>query len=235
MTAARAPLPVAILISGRGSNMAAIATRSLAGTCPYRVDVVISDRADAAGLVRARELGLRTEVLTAKPGQSRSEYDAELSAALRRHSPAVVALAGFMRILSSPLVEEYAGRMLNIHPSLLPKFPGLHTHARALAEGVSEHGCSVHFVTAELDGGPVIIQGRIAVEPGDDASKLAARVQVQEHRIYPLAIDWLATGRLEWGAGTPRFDGKPMVAPIVLDYWNTAPGNTAAASAQGGQ
>jgi phosphoribosylglycinamide formyltransferase-1 len=211
------PLPIALLISGRGSNMVAIAQAALSGRLPVRIAVVLSDQPAAAGLERARELGLAREILARTPGQSRADYDREAAAVLRRHGAQLVVLAGFMRILGSAFVEEFAGRLVNIHPSLLPDYRGLHTHQRVLADGARQHGCSVHFVTDELDGGPVILQARVAVLPGDTEETLSARVQAQEHRIYPMVIDWYARGRLQWRNHQAWLDGKLLSAPVVLD------------------
>jgi phosphoribosylglycinamide formyltransferase-1 len=221
--AARAPLPVAILISGRGSNMLSIASAARDGRLPIRVAAVVSDQAQAAGLVRARELGLRCEVLERRAGEDRSAYDRELSALLHQLAPDLVVLAGFMRILGEAFVAEFAGRLLNIHPSLLPRHRGLHTHARVLAAGEREHGCSVHFVTRELDGGPVVLQARVPVLPGDTVASLSARVQAEEHRIYPKVIDWYACGRLTWQDELPWLDGRPLKAPIVIDRGSIDP------------
>jgi phosphoribosylglycinamide formyltransferase 1 len=215
--APRAPLRIAILISGRGSNMLAIAHAAQRRDFPASIVAVLSDRADAAGLQRATELGLEARALTPAPNHSRAEYDAALAAALREYSPDLVVLAGFMRILGPVFVREFDGRMLNIHPALLPKHRGLHTHRRVLEARESEHGCSVHFVTEELDGGPVVLQARVPVLPGDTIEALSARVQAQEHRIYPMTIAWLATGRLEWRDGAPWLDGRPLQSPVVLD------------------
>lgn len=212
-----AALPIAILISGRGSNMVAIAEAMRAGRLPVRIATVLSDQSGAAGLERARELGLTHETVAPRSGQSRSAYDAELALALRRYRPALVVLAGFMRILGRAFVSEFAGRLLNIHPSLLPRYRGLHTHRRVLADGQREHGCSVHFVTDELDGGPVILQARVAVQPDDTEATLSARVQAQEHRIYPMVIDWYASGRLQWRENQAWLDGKPLLAPVRLE------------------
>ena len=211
-----AALPIVILISGRGSNMVAIAEATRAGRLPVRIAAVLSDQPGAAGLERAHELGLTHEVVAPRSGQSRSAYDAELALVLRRYRPALVVLAGFMRILGHEFVSEFAGRLLNIHPSLLPSYRGLHTHRRVLADGGHEHGCSVHFVTDELDGGPVILQARVAVQPGDTEATLSARVQAQEHRIYPMVIDWYAAGRLQWREDRAWLDGKPLLAPVTL-------------------
>jgi phosphoribosylglycinamide formyltransferase-1 len=221
--AARAPLPIAILISGRGSNMLAIATAARAGRLPIRVAAVVSDQPQAAGLAHARELGLRCEVLERRAGDDRAAYDRELAALLRQVAPALVVLAGFMRILGDAFVTEFAGRLLNIHPSLLPKYRGLHTHARVLAAGEREHGCSVHFVTRELDGGPVVLQARVPVLPTDTEATLSARVQAAEHRIYPKVIEWYASGRLIWKEDRPWLDGKPLDVPIVLDQGEPYP------------
>lgn len=211
------PLRIVVLISGRGSNMLAIASATQSGRVPAMIAAVLSDRADAPGLASARELGLETRVVSPRPGQVREDYDRELAGAVRAQAPEVVILAGFMRILSAPFVHEFAGRLLNIHPSLLPKYRGLHTHQRALDAGEREHGCSVHFVTEELDGGPVVTQARVAVEAQDTVQSLSARVQREEHRIYPMTIDWMARGRLQWRDGMPWLDGKQLSHPVVLD------------------
>jgi phosphoribosylglycinamide formyltransferase-1 len=210
------PLQLAILISGRGSNMLAVARACLSGSIAAHVTVVISDRADAAGLVRARELGLQTATVTQPRGEP--GFEAALAATLDTHQPDAIALAGFMRILSGPFVARYLGRMLNIHPSLLPAYRGLHTHRRVLAAHDAEHGASVHFVTAELDGGPIVLQSKVAVEPGDTEATLAARVQATEHIIYPHALGWLAQQRLAWRDGAAWFDGRRLDAPIVEDF-----------------
>jgi phosphoribosylglycinamide formyltransferase-1 len=217
MTAAHESLPIAILISGRGSNMVAIATAARSGRLPVRVAAVVSDQPEAAGLIRAQELGLRTVVLEGLSGEDRATYDSRLATLLRDLDAELVVLAGFMRILGDAFVEEFSGRLLNIHPSLLPKHRGLHTHARVLAAGEREHGCSVHFVTHELDGGPVILQARVAVLAGDTEQTLSARVQAQEHRIYPQVIEWYACGRLTWKDDLPWLDGRPLSAPLVYN------------------
>ena len=209
MTAARRqPLRLAVLISGRGNNMVAIARACAAGEISARIAVVISDQPQAAGLARARELGLATRVVDlggfrAPGGIDRQAFEAALAEAIDAVSPDLVILAGFMRVLSESFVRRYEGRMLNIHPSLLPSYKGLHTHERVLAAGEREHGASVHFVTAELDGGPVVLQARVPVLPGDDAARLSARVHEQELKIYPLVIGWIADGSLVWSSGGP--------------------------------
>src|ERR1700704_1943759 len=211
------PLRLAILISGRGSNMVAIARACRAGSIAARVAVVISDRADAPGLARAAELGIETTVLQPQAGGS-AGFERSLAAALQKHQPDMIALAGFMRILSGRFVEHYLGRMLNIHPSLLPAYRGLHTHARVLEAGDTEHGASVHFVTAELDGGPVVLQSKVAVEPGDTEATLSARVQATEHIIYPRVLGWCAQRRLAWREGAAWLDGRRLEAPLVEDF-----------------
>lgn len=215
MTGAANRRPVVILISGRGSNMLALIERSRAADSPYRVAAVLADQPDAAGLRAARDLCIPTEALAAA-GEGRETYDRRLAAAIARHAPALVVLAGFMRILSAPFVEEFAGRLLNIHPSLLPRYPGLHTHRRVLAAGDKEHGATVHFVTAALDAGPAVIQGRLAVEPAEVETHLAARVQALEHEIYPLAVRWFCEGRLRCHDGKAWFDGAALDRPMQL-------------------
>lgn len=179
-----------IVISGRGSNMRAIVESGL------RVEAVISSVADAAGLGFARDRGIATEVVEHRAFASREAFEAGLAAAIDRHAPDMVALAGFMRILTDGFVRRYEGRLINIHPSLLPAYPGLHTHRRALEDGVKIHGCTVHFVTPRLDHGPIIVQAAVPVLPGDTEDALAARVLRQEHCIYPLALRWFIEDRL---------------------------------------
>jgi len=212
-----APLRAAILISGRGSNMGALARACLAGSIPAQVAIVISDRADAGGLDIARALGVPTATVLGAPGDG-TRFEQALAETLDAHQPDVIALAGFMRILSASFVARYAGRMLNIHPSLLPKYRGLHTHRRVLEARDTEHGASVHFVTAELDGGPVVLQSKVAVEPGDTEATLSARVQATEHIIYPEVLSWFAHRRLVWRHDAPWLDGRPLDAPIVEDF-----------------
>jgi len=186
---------IVILISGGGSNMAAIVraaqSRDWRGRCGAQVAAVVSNRSDAGGLAFARENGISTEVLDHKRFDSREAFDAELAAMIDRHQPSLVVLAGFMRILTPGFVSRYAGRLLNIHPSLLPAFPGLHTHRRALEEGCRFAGATVHQVTAELDHGPILDQAVVPVLPGDTEQTLAARVLTQEHLLYPRAIEAL--------------------------------------------
>jgi phosphoribosylglycinamide formyltransferase-1 len=190
-----------ILISGRGSNMQAMVEAGLP------VAAVISNRAAAAGLAYASARGIATAVVEHRDYAAREAFDAALAQAIDAFRPELVVLAGFMRILTDGFVLRYRGRMLNIHPSLLPAFPGLDTHARALAAGVKLHGCSVHFVTAELDHGPIVIQAAVPVLPHDDEAKLAARVLAQEHRIYPQAARWFLEGQLVIESGVVRVKG----------------------------
>ena len=183
-------MSVVVLISGRGSNLRALADAGLP------IAAVLSNRHDAGGVEFARGRRIPTAVVAHTAYPSREAFDDALAAEIDRYRPKVVALAGFMRILTPAFTGRYAGRLLNIHPSLLPAFPGLDTHARALAVGVKLHGCTVHFVTADLDHGPIVIQAAVPVKPGDDAERLAARVLAQEHRIYPQAVRWLLDGKL---------------------------------------
>ncbi len=187
---------ILVLISGSGSNLQAILDGCAQGRIDGQVVAVISNKADAYGLVRAEQAGVATEVLSHQGFDSREAYDAALMARIDSHQPDLIVLAGFMRILTGDLVRHYQGRMLNIHPSLLPKYQGLHTHQRAIDAGDDEHGASVHFVTEELDGGPVVLQARVPIFPEDEAADVAARVQTQEHSLYPLVVQWFCQGRL---------------------------------------
>jgi phosphoribosylglycinamide formyltransferase 1 len=211
------PARIVVLISGRGSNMRALAAHSAEPGAGYRVAAVLCDRPQAGGLQAAAELGIPARALVADPAASLADYEAALGAAIEQFAPSLIVLAGFMRILSGAFVAHYAGRILNIHPSLLPKYPGLGTHRRVLAAGESEHGATVHFVTEQLDGGPPVIQGRLHVEPDEDAQSLQARVQVLEHRIYPLAVRWYCEGRVRYREGRAWLDGKPLSAPVQYD------------------
>lgn len=201
---------VVVLISGSGSNLQALIDSSAGGENPARIRAVLSNRADAYGLERAKAAGIDTRVLDHKAFDGREAFDAALIEAIDAFAPQLVVLAGFMRILSPDFVRHYAGRLLNIHPSLLPKYKGLHTHQRALEAGDAEHGCSVHFVTEELDGGPLVVQAVIPVQSGDSLDSLAQRVHEQEHLIYPLAVRWFAEGRLRLGAQGAMLDGQPL-------------------------
>jgi phosphoribosylglycinamide formyltransferase-1 len=213
----RERLPIVILISGRGSNMRAIAELAARGALPVEIKAVISDKADAGGLAIAASMNLPTATLSPKQFADREAYDAALAQLVASHAPRLIVLAGFMRILTRRFIETFTGMILNIHPSLLPKFTGLHTHQRVLAAGESMHGVSVHFVTEELDGGPVIIQACIRIQPGDTENTLSARIQREEHRIYPQAIEWFAQGRLALREDRAWLDGKPLASPVVVN------------------
>uniref|UniRef100_A4XWN6 Phosphoribosylglycinamide formyltransferase n=1 Tax=Ectopseudomonas mendocina (strain ymp) TaxID=399739 RepID=A4XWN6_ECTM1 len=210
------PCNVVVLISGSGSNLQALIDSVAQGDNPARIAAVISNRADAYGLVRAQNAGIATEVLDHKQFDGREAFDAAMIQAIDAHQPDLVVLAGFMRILTPGFVQHYSGRLLNIHPSLLPRYKGLHTHQRALDAGDAEHGCSVHFVTEELDGGPLVVQAVLPVAPDDTADSLARRVHQQEHQIYPLAVRWFAEGRLRLGAQGAMLDGEPLPASGYL-------------------
>jgi len=194
--------------------MRALIERSRDAGAPYTVSKVFSDKADAAGLELARNLGIPAQALAAAGTADRDAYDRALAAAISDCRPSLIVLAGFMRILSAQFVTDFAGRILNIHPSLLPKFPGLHTHRRVLEAREPQHGATVHFVTERLDSGPPVIQARIAVTANDDESSLAARVQTQEHRIYPLAVRWFCEGRLRCNEGQAWLDDQPLREPV---------------------
>ncbi len=205
---------VVVLISGRGSNMQRLIEHSRAAGVPYEVVAVLSDQPAAPGLALARDLGCTVQSLAAKGYADRPAYDAALADAIESHAPDLVVLAGFMRILTAACVRRFEGRMLNIHPSLLPLYPGLHTHRRVLAAHASVHGATVHFVTAELDAGPAVVQGRFDVGPDDDEISLRLRVQGVEHRIYPPAVEWFCGGRLEQRGGRAWLDGTWLREPV---------------------
>lgn len=208
-------LPFAVLISGRGSNMLALAQAAADGKIAGRIVIVLSDRGDAAGLDAARRLGIPAEVIAPAAGQDRASYGRALTARIEASGARLVVLAGFMRILDGEFVRHWQGRLLNIHPSLLPAYRGLHTHRRVLEAGDRQHGCTVHFVSEELDAGPAVIQGRLAVRPEDDEQSLSARVQRLEHIIYPRAVGWFADGRLAWREGAAWLDGRRLAEPVI--------------------
>ncbi len=195
---------IVILVSGRGSNMQAIVSRGRSEGWPAEVVAVLADRAGAAGLAWAAEQGIATAAVEFKAYAQREDFDAALAAAIDAHAPDLVVLAGFMRILGADFVRRYEGRLLNIHPSLLPAFPGLHTHRRALAAGCKAVGATVHFVTPELDHGPIVMQSVVPVRAGDDETALAARVLATEHVIYPLSVRWFVEGELQLEGGQVR-------------------------------
>ena len=198
-----------VLISGRGSNLKALIDATRRERLALEIRTVVSNEPGAAGLLHAERAGIETRVLDHRGFASREDFDAALAALIDARAPALVILAGFMRILGSAFVRRYHGRLINVHPSLLPAFPGLDTHRRALDAGVDVHGASVHFVSEELDGGPLIVQAPVEVRPGDDVVSLAARVLEEEHRIYPLAVRWFAEGRIELRDGRAWVDGRP--------------------------
>ena len=200
-----------ILISGRGSNMQALIEAGVP------VSAVISNRADAPGLAIATARGIATRVVEHRRYANREDFDAALATEIDGFAPRLVALAGFMRIFTPAFVAHYRERLLNIHPSLLPAFPGLHTHERALAAGVKLHGCTVHFVTADLDHGPIVAQAAVPVRAGDDAATLAARVLKQEHVIYPRAVRWFLEGRLALGNGVVHVKGNDAQLVLAAD------------------
>jgi len=203
---------IVVLISGNGSNLQAIIDACKQKKINGTLRAVFSNKADAFGLERAREAGIAAHALSASQFASREAFDRELVQEIDAYAPDVVVLAGYMRILSPAFVAHYAGRLLNIHPSLLPKYPGLNTHRQVLDNGDLEHGTSVHFVTDELDGGPVILQAKVPVFEGDSEEDVTARVQAQEHAIYPLVVSWFVDGRLEMRDGTAWLDGAPLPA-----------------------
>lgn len=199
---------IVILISGSGTNMVKIAEQCAELRVAGKVAAVIANKADAGGLAKAAELGISTAVLSHRDYASRESYDQALAELVESYQPDVVVLAGFMRILTADFVQQFQGRMLNIHPSLLPKYKGMHTHERALANGDSEHGVSVHFVTEELDGGPVILQAKVPIFDGDTVDDLQQRVHEQEYRVYPLVVNWLCTERLRLSSAGAELDGQ---------------------------
>jgi phosphoribosylglycinamide formyltransferase-1 len=207
---------IVVLISGSGSNLQALIDGVSDGSLPVTVGAVISNRADAFGLQRARRADIPTRVLDHREFLRREDYDQALTELIDEFAPQLVVLAGFMRILTPAFVQHYRGRLLNIHPSLLPRYRGLHTHERVLEAGDDMHGASVHFVTEELDGGPLILQVRVPILADDDPEALAARVLAHEHRIYPQVVRWFAEGRLRMtGAGSVVLDDGVLDGPVV--------------------
>lgn len=213
----REPARLAVLISGRGSNLQAFIDACSTGDLAAEICVVISNRPDAQGLERATAAGIASRCIDHRSYASREDFDRALAAEVGNWQPDLVILAGFMRILTPAFILPFAGRLLNVHPSLLPKYPGLNTHQRALDAGDAEAGVTVHFVTLELDGGPPIIQARVPILAGDTAQTLAARVIEREHIIYPLAAQWFISGRLQLTDEGVRLDGKP-IPPTGIDY-----------------
>ena len=217
MNAATSPLPIVILISGRGSNLQSIIDAVAGDKLAVDIRAVISNRPDADGLQRATQAGIHTEVIDHTHYPDRAAFDQALLDCIERFQPGLVVLAGFMRILTAGFVNHYRGRMLNIHPSLLPAFPGMDTHRRALEAGCKQHGASIHFVTEAVDGGPVVLQAQVPVQQQDTVATLAARVLEQEHQLYPLAIRWFAEKRLQLdNDGQATLDGNTLTAPVLL-------------------
>ncbi|MBD8899875.1 phosphoribosylglycinamide formyltransferase [Rhodanobacter sp. DHG33] len=208
-------LKVAVLASGRGSNLAALIAVREAGTLPVDMVLVGSDKASAGALRLAEAAHIPTLSLNPKDYPDRPSFDRALFARVAASGAELLVLAGFMRVIDAAVVAEWEGRAINIHPSLLPKYPGLHTHRRCLEAGDSEHGASVHYVTAELDGGPVVAQARIPVGPGDTEASLAERLLAEEHRLLPAVVGAIARGRLRWD-GEAMFDGRPVAVPLTL-------------------
>lgn len=208
----------AILISGSGSNLQAFINAVQGGDLDLQLSVVFSNNPDAYGLQRAEEAGIATACIQHSDFLDRESFDRAVIAELDRHEPELLILAGFMRILSPAFVKHYAGRILNIHPALLPLYPGLNTHRRVLDAGDAWHGSTVHFVTEELDGGPRILQGRIETIEGETADELQKRVQTVEHQIYPQAAGWVGSGRVEFRDGEAWIDGKHAVEPEILTF-----------------
>ncbi len=208
---------IVVLISGRGSNMISIARACAEQRWPARIAAVISNRPAAGGLAAAQSLGLPVEVVDSTGRTDREAYDAELAERVAAHAPDLVVLAGYMRILTAGFVERFAGRLVNIHPSLLPAFPGLHTHARALQAGVKVHGATVHLVTAALDDGPIVAQSVVPVLPDDDEQSLSSRVLCTEHQLYPMAVRWMVENRLEVQGSRVRLrDPLPGESGLLL-------------------
>lgn len=203
---------IVVLISGNGSNLQAIIDGCARGTIPGKITGVIANKANAYGLQRAAAAGIATQVVSHKDYADRKRYDLALQAAIESFKADLIVLAGFMRILTPGFVQHFSGKLLNIHPSLLPKYQGLDTHQRAIDAGDTEHGCSVHFVTEQLDGGPVILQAKVPIFPGDNASTVAARVHEQEHLIYPLVVRWFCQNRLQQRANEAWLDGNLLSA-----------------------
>lgn len=214
---------IAVLASGRGSNLAALIAARDAGQLPIELALVGSDKAGCGALSHARAAGIASLALNPRDYPSRRDFDLALFQAVAASGAELLVLAGYMRIIDADALRPWVGRMINIHPSLLPKYPGLHTHRQALAAGDAEHGASVHYVTAELDGGPVIAQARLALEPADTEQSLAARLLPLEHRLLPAVVDQIAAGRLRLDGDTVTWDGLALAAPLRLADRQLAP------------
>ena len=205
---------IVVLLSGSGTTLQSIIDSNL----PLTLAAVISNKTDALGLKRAQEARIPTHALEHTSYDSREAFDQDLKNIIDEYQPDLVVLAGFMRILSDPFVNHYAGKLINIHPSLLPAYKGMHTHQRAMDAGEPLHGSSVHFVNSQLDGGPVVLQARLPILPSDSVESLELRIKTKEHLIYPTAISWLAEGRIELKDGAIYMDGQNMTGPVVMDY-----------------
>jgi phosphoribosylglycinamide formyltransferase-1 len=203
---------IVVLISGSGSNLQAIIDAIDAGKINGRIEAVLSNKENAYGLERARKHNIPPLLVKHTEFDSRDSFDREMICQIDRYQPDLVVLAGFMRILTADFVRHYEGRLFNIHPSLLPKYKGLHTHQRAIDAGDKEHGCTVHFVTEELDGGPLAVQAKVSIDPHDSAESLQQKVHKLEHVIYPLAVEWFCSRRLIWQPDGVLLDGKPLAA-----------------------
>lgn len=210
-------LRVAVLISGSGTNLQAIIDAVAAENMPVNLVAVLSDKPDAYGLQRAAAADIPTVAMNYKAFPDRDAYEAQLGSELAKLRPDLVVLAGYMRILPASIVNTYSGRMLNVHPSLLPAYPGLNTYARVLAAGEQWHGATVHFVIPELDAGPAVIQYRVPVKPGDTEASLRSRVQTGEYRIYPQSIRWIAEGRLKLESNQVMLDNQPLISPVIIE------------------
>ena len=210
------PVKVAVLASGRGTNLAALIDAQACGDLPVEFVLVGSDKADAGALRLAEAANIPTLALDPRSYPDRRAFDLDLLARIHASGAEWLVLAGFMRVIDGEAMRPWAGRIINIHPSLLPKYRGLHTHRRALEAGDVEHGASVHFVTAELDGGPIIAQARLKIEPGDDEQRLAERLLPLEHHLLPAVLALLANRRLQWQGGAVQYDGRPLSAPLIL-------------------
>ena len=208
---------IVVLISGGGSNLQAIINHINAEKLDVQISLVLSNREDAYGLKRAEKAGIPTAIIDHTQFESRELFDQAMSTEIDRYNPELIVMAGFMRILSHGFVEHYTGRVINIHPALLPAYKGLHTHRRALADNASYHGATVHFVTSELDSGTSIVQGKVPVLTGDKEESLQARVHRIEHVIYPVVIEWFAQGRLECRGDRAYLDEKPLDHPVIIE------------------
>lgn len=208
---------IVVLLSGRGSNFQSLLNASLTDQLAGSIDLVISNRPEAGGLVIANSAGIDTALIDHQAYTTRDAFDADLAGVINSVSPDLIVLAGFMRILTLPFVSQFAGRLLNIHPSLLPLYPGLNTHQRALDNGDTHAGATVHYVTGELDGGPSVIQAKVPIESGDTKDRLAARILLVEHQIYPKAVNWHLTGRLALQDGVLYKDAVPL--PATGEIW----------------